>query len=562
MDPSTGEIEAFSYPLELKDEHDLSRVLKTIGPGVHVVRSDELDILRRRSPEATDLGRQKKGQHLARFLVPKKGKKGLGMILLIQGGYKSPGRLRQGIKGLFPSLMKTRSLFIIGTHGQLFDNLKMEVQKKSDKDEPIPDLHTDSVTTGSGLDEFEHDLLRHLKARYPNVPKDLEASYVGVSEAAQLVRYKILVAAETDVPVLIYGDTGTGKEVVARQIHQCDKRRRHHPFKAINCSAIPKELFELELFGCEKDVVQANYPQRIGLWEAAGRGTLFLDEIGDLNIDHQVKILRALEEGCIRRIGGTKDIPVHARIISATNRNLFQMSQAGNFREDLYYRLHGFPIHTPVLRDHPEDIPLIADHFWRKITGGRSSGLSPEVHKELCRYKWPGNSRELKRVLEHVYTLFRTDNPTRRNVQVVFRLAGRLSQENQHQVSGNEIALHRARCLVHLNWSYEVIHACHYKMKHELLKRLRKGESKDELLEEFRFYHHDIDELCQKPLRFHNNQVFSAVYDLKGKIFYLQNLLVRDNEIAAEYLEKDLLRTISDVLKLIFTEIEKVMAEG
>jgi hypothetical protein len=212
---------------------------------------------------------------------------------------------------------------------------------------------------------------------------------------------------------------------------------------------------------------------------------------------------------------------------------------------------------TPVLREHPEDIPLIAEHFWGKITGGKGE-LTPEVIRELCRHKWPGNSRELKRVLEHLFSIYRTSTPTLHNLQMI--LADRLSDNVDEHISGNEIDIHRARCLIHLNRSYEVIHTYRHKIRVCMSKKdscnIRKVGG------QISFFYHEMDELCKKPLRFHNNSVFSSVHDLKGKIFYLQNLLFRKENTALSYMEREMLGTMDRVLKSIFMEIEKIMAEG
>jgi transcriptional regulator with GAF, ATPase, and Fis domain len=166
--------------------------------------------------------------------------------------------------------------------------------------------------------------------------------------------------------VLVLGDTGTGKEVIARSIHNYSARASEK-FVPVNCGAIPSELLESELFGHKRfTFTDAKYDKK-GLWEITGNGTLFLDEVGDLALIHQVKILRALEENKIRPIGEVKEIRVNARVIAATNRDLFSMVKAGHFREDLYYRLRSFLLRTPGLRDHPEDIPTLARFFWKKI---------------------------------------------------------------------------------------------------------------------------------------------------------------------------------------------------
>ncbi len=161
------------------------------------------------------------------------------------------------------------------------------------------------------------------------------------------MRQLILHAAQTDVPVLIVGDTGTGKEIVARQIHEYSDRKKMGAFVAVNCGAIPHNLLESELFGHEKGAFTGSIKQKKGLWESVGKGTIFLDEIGDLSLDHQVKILRALQEGTIRRLGGIAEIKVNARVIAATNRDLYSMVQTGQFREDLFF-VFEFSIFLPL----------------------------------------------------------------------------------------------------------------------------------------------------------------------------------------------------------------------
>ena len=195
------------------------------------------------------------------------------------------------------------------------------------------------------------------------------------------------------------GDTGTGKEIVARSIYENSERRRHD-FVTVNCGAIPRDLLENELYGHVKGAYTDAKEDKSGLWEAAGEGVLFLDEIGDLQPEHQAKVLRALEDAEIRKLGATKGTKVKARIIAATNRDLHAMVQTGQFREDLYYRLRGFLIRTPALREHPDDIPLLAQHFWQKINHGKRKILPPEILTELKSCRWPGNARELKMMLQ------------------------------------------------------------------------------------------------------------------------------------------------------------------
>jgi DNA-binding NtrC family response regulator len=204
--------------------------------------------------------------------------------------------------------------------------------------------------------------------------------------------------------VLITGESGTGKELIARAIHDLSDRK-NSPFVAINCASIPTTLLESELFGHEKGSFTSATGRKTGLFEEAHHGTIFLDEIGEMDLGMQAKLLRVLQERIIRRVGGVKDIAIDVRIITATNRNLMEKISTGSFREDLYYRINVFPIHIPPLRERSEDISLIASYFldtFSRSFGRNFKELSPEAARLLEEYRWPGNIRELRNVIERI----------------------------------------------------------------------------------------------------------------------------------------------------------------
>jgi formate hydrogenlyase transcriptional activator len=208
--------------------------------------------------------------------------------------------------------------------------------------------------------------------------------------------------APTDATVLVLGETGTGKELVARAIHRLSPRR-NLPFISLNCAAIPTGLLESELFGYERGAFTGALSQKIGRFEMANRGTLFLDEVGDIPLDLQPKLLRALQEKSFERLGGTRTIPIDVRLVAATNRNLTQMMGDKLFRSDLYYRLKVFPIITLPLREHPEDIPALARHFTKKYSAKMDRQIDTiptETMKALVAWSWPGNIRELENFIE------------------------------------------------------------------------------------------------------------------------------------------------------------------
>lgn len=222
----------------------------------------------------------------------------------------------------------------------------------------------------------------------------------------QLLEQAHLLAA-SDVNVLISGESGTGKEVLARTLHQ-QSRRAGKPFVAINCSAIPSEMLESELFGHLKGAFTGASRDHEGLFVAAEGGVVFLDEVGDMPLPLQAKLLRVLQEKVVRPVGGTKDRPIHVRILSATHRDLVSAIQTHHFREDLYYRLNVVNLALPSLRERKEDIPLLAKHFLRAIaerTGNPPKSLAPRALNALLTYSWPGNIRQLENVIEQVVAL-------------------------------------------------------------------------------------------------------------------------------------------------------------
>jgi len=230
---------------------------------------------------------------------------------------------------------------------------------------------------------------------------------VGRSAAMNRILGQIELVAPTNATVLILGETGTGKELVSRAVHQMSPRR-DRPFVTLNCAAIPTGLLESELFGYERGAFTGALSQKIGRFEMANRGTLFLDEVGDIPLDLQPKLLRALQEKAFERLGGTKTIPIDVRLVAATNRNLTQMVGDKLFRSDLYYRLKVFPITTSPLRDHPEDIPILARHFMQKYAremGKQIATIPPDALQALVKWSWPGNVRELENFIERAVIL-------------------------------------------------------------------------------------------------------------------------------------------------------------
>ena len=226
---------------------------------------------------------------------------------------------------------------------------------------------------------------------------------VGSSPVMRALHQQIGRAAATDSTVLITGESGTGKELVARAIHHASERS-NGPFVAVSCAAVPHEILEAELFGHEKGAFTGAVQARIGLFEQATRGTLFLDEIGDMPIDLQPKLLRVLQERRVRPLGASREVLLDTRIVTATNRDLDQAVRAGQFREDLHFRIKVLHIHLPPLRERERDVLELAEHFLPR-TGAEPHTLTPEAEQQLLGYDWPGNVRELENAVQSAVAL-------------------------------------------------------------------------------------------------------------------------------------------------------------
>jgi formate hydrogenlyase transcriptional activator len=272
-------------------------------------------------------------------------------------------------------------------------------------DDERPDVAEDADQVGTALkkDTFALEPLFEGDARGESAFDGI----VGRSNALCDVLREIQTVAPTGSTVLIYGETGTGKELIARAIHDLSPRRSN-AFVKLNCAAIPTGLLESELFGHERGAFTGAIGQRIGRFEVANHGTAFLDEIGEIPLELQPKLLRVLQEREFERLGSTRTLRTDARLIAATNRNLASMVEDQRFRSDLFYRLNVFPVRLPSLRERREDIPSLVWHFAREFAGRMKrnyASISPETMKALCEYDWPGNIRELQNLIERAVIL-------------------------------------------------------------------------------------------------------------------------------------------------------------
>lgn len=296
-------------------------------------------------------------------------------------------------------------VIMISGHGNIETAVQAIKKGAFDFIEKPLDLNRILVTIRNAKDR--NVLIEEKKVLKKTVRKFKGSSIIGETDEINGIREMIEKVAPSDARVLVTGANGTGKELVARSLHDLSDRKGN-PFIEVNCAAIPSELIESELFGHEKGAFTSAVKQKKGKFELASGGTLFLDEIGDMSASAQAKVLRALQENVIQRVGGEKDIKVNARVVAATNKDLRNEINEGNFREDLYHRLAVILIHVPSLNERRDDIPLLADHFMTMICaehGVSRKSFAPKALEELQKTDWTGNIRELRNIIERLIIL-------------------------------------------------------------------------------------------------------------------------------------------------------------
>ncbi len=341
-------------------------------------------------------------------------KKFSALLLDIQMPEMSGFEVIKKVKAKYPNI----SVVIISAHGSLENAIKATklgafdfIEKPIDRDKLLISIRNAVEQT-------------NLLNENTEIKKSLigDGQILGKSKAIQDILEIIDKVGPLDTRVLITGDNGTGKELVARALHN-KSTRKGKPFIEVNCAAIPNELIESELFGHEKGSFTGASQQRIGKFELANKGTIFLDEIGDMSLQAQAKVLRAIEDNKIERVGSGKKIETNVRILSATNKDIKSEIEKGNFREDLYHRLNVIPIHIPPLKERAEDIPILVEHFSKDITTKHKKlpvKFDNEAIKLLQSQQWSGNVRELRNVIERIIIIIDKRQIAKKNIEFLF----------------------------------------------------------------------------------------------------------------------------------------------
>ena len=304
-------------------------------------------------------------------------------------------------------------IIMISGHGDLKTAVKAMRMGAYDYIEKPPDLN-------NLLNSVRSALVKTKTKKIPKKTKKTNSKYEIIGESKQIKSVKSLIEkiAPTNAKVLILGPNGSGKELVARQIHS-NSLRSGGPFIEVNCAAIPSELIESELFGHIKGSFTSAHKDRIGKFEAANEGTIFLDEIGDMSLSAQSKVLRAIQENKIQKVGSDKDIYVDTRVIAATNKNIIELIKSNKFREDLYHRISVIELNVPPLNDRKPDIPLLIDYFIQQLTDqydGRHLFIDETGIKKMTSYDWKGNVRELRNIVERLFILSESDQISEKEV--------------------------------------------------------------------------------------------------------------------------------------------------
>jgi transcriptional regulator with AAA-type ATPase domain len=512
ISPGANPVHANFSIENLKDPLWISAMRK---PSAYLVRQSDLPVIRRNCSTIIDRKVKDSRKGLSKYLIGLK-KRG---IPLIDGNYEDSRQIFRSIRDLLSRARESgeKNLYIVGIRDTFFEEIQvMAGREMSRREKPVLPDFPEEPPLPQG--QAHIGLIHYIK--HYHVPASLDEHYLGTSLEIMLVKQMILSAAMVDNPVMILGETGTGKDIVAQEIHRLSGKKGIAPVW-VNCGAVPGALLLSEIFGYTRGAFTGAAKKKTGKWEDAVDGTLFLDEIADLQADHQAMILHALQDGMITPIGASRSVSVNARMVSATGRDLFSMVRQGQFREDLFHRLSGLIIRTPSLRDIPEDIPLIARKIWKEVARDEKASLPDAILEELTGYTWPGNVRELKMVMGQLQALFGREDLNAGHLRMVFSLQGRSvgdAEGNEREMGMQKLS----KTLARLKSVSETLHAIE-----AVFTALREGDGNDEpsVKDSLRFHLGDLEFLCREPSLFGQKETFLAVHHLHGQLSYFFDAL-------------------------------------
>jgi DNA-binding NtrC family response regulator len=519
-----------------------------------VLPVEHLKQLREFKDAVIDRVRKNTNKGLSEYLLGQK------KIPIIDGNYGDIKKVKGGIRSLLENASQAGedNLYLIGVETNVFQKLYSEASDRASISGKV--RRTSRAFKAALTRDFAKDALLQLIGSY-RIPPRLSQAYVGGERDVQLVLQMAMAAAGSNGPVLILGETGTGKEIIAREIHSCGSRAAL-PFQVVNCAAIPTDLLESELFGHVKGAFTGALSDREGAFERVKGGTLFLDEIGDMPLRHQAKILRAIDGKPFFRVGGSTGILFKGRLVAATNRDISAMMVSNQFREDLYYRLRGLVIRTPALRNHPEDIRAVATHLWvNKIAGKKAKPLSEKVLRELKAYPWQGNVRQLKTVLSQAFALF-GEALRVEHIRVLWLSESDLSQARQPAPQGlapsGPLWVDH---LDHLRQIQELINAIRENLSPLARRRLLEDSAVAAMQQSIQNRLDELNVLCHNQERLKSKSLEVAAPALSGLISsmrYLHILLQKDVENAIKR-RKSLEPELKEMEAVITKAADKLM---
>jgi len=553
----SGDVQKVLTRLSCATSAEVSRLKHDSVPALYVVCDSYLDVLSQYKDIVIDRGVKHSSIPLARYLLHQE------RIPLLKGNFKSAVQIQRSIRDFLKKAKKEKenNICLITVSEEIFEELKGEKRNLETNGERkeifFEHKNLQLLESSSKMSKVFHQQKRDEETF--QALQYLEKIFIGVSDAARKIRNYMVRAARVDAEVIILGETGSGKEVVAKGIHYL-RFQDGRDWQVINCSAVSENLFESELFGYKKGSFTGAVHDKQGLWPLANDSSLFLDEIGDLPREQQAKILRALSDNKVRPVGGEKEITVNARIIAATNVDLVAKVKYGEFREDLFHRLNTFPIFVPPLRDRREDIPVLAMAYWDKILPSGVAPLPDGILKELQSRDWPGNVRVLHSFLRFLKawnfeTIEQGISLNQKDLQLAFDYHDQSHYSPNQQISEDAVILHPANCLRRLKRVSDIL----FSLKIAILSVVETDSATNLPFESLQIWIQELAMHCEnEPSLFHSVPILNSVWRLVKKLMRFYDMLSGELENARTFLVQELSEELTLTMEIVFREIDKI----